>query len=198
MHVSDVDEDAVTPDPAPFLTEREIGEMVAFIKTTLFVALGDPSTLSRKNERAQEADDMARTLLMDFCHRAMHKAGQSERTIKWLSDAFMALLDHEHADKPLQAFGLLPRAKGQPKDEMGAFDVAAWVLVTMRRGYTKAEAKDMAAAVFDIDLKHVERLMRNQGLTPEMLSLDEEVWDIHFNIPGRDKPARPLPRPRRI
>ena len=54
----------------------------------------------------------------------------------------------------------------------------------------------MAAEVFHIDLKHVERLIRDQGLTPEMLSPDEELWDIHFNIPGRDKPARPLPKPR--
>lgn len=195
--MSDAEEDAVTPDPAPFLTEREIGDMVAFIKTTLFVALGDPSTLSRKNERAQEADDMARTLLMDFCHRAMHKAVQSERTIKWLSDAFVALLDHEHAEKPLQAFGLLPRPRGKPNDDRKPFDVAAWVLVATRRGYEK-EAKSMAADVFHIDLKHVERLIRDQGLTPEMLSPDEGLWDIHFNIPGRDKPARPLPKPRRI
>lgn len=196
--MSDAEEDAVTPDPAPFLTEREIGDMVAFIKTTLFVALGDPSTLSRKNERALEADDMARTLLMDFCHRAMNKAGQSERTIKWLSDAFMALLDHENAEQPLHAFGMLPRAKGKPKDSMKPFDVAAWVLVAIRRGYKKAEAKSMAADVFHIELKQVERHIRDQGLTPEMLSPDEGLWDIHFNIPGRDKPARPLPKPRRI
>lgn len=194
----DQQDDAIAAflDPAPHFSDEELARMVSQIRLALMIADEQPGYFSHANEPASEANQAARHILMDFCHRARHGTEQSDVTIKWLAGCFMKALGHENPRNPLQSFGLLPRAKGQPKDETGAFDVAAWVLVAMRRGYTKAEAKDMAAAEFDIDLKHVERLIRDQGLAPEMLSPDEEVWDIHFNIPSGDKPARPIPQPK--
>lgn len=170
--------------------------MVAHVRTTLFIALSDPATFSRANERALEADDMARSLIEDFCHRAMFKTPQSHQTVKWLADSLRSVLNHEYPQAPLRSFGLLPRSKGKPQDETRPFDVAAWVLVAMRRGYTKAEAKEMAASAFDIDLKQVERHIREQALTPESLNPDEALWDSKFNAQRPDDPARPLPKPK--
>jgi hypothetical protein len=191
------DASAVFLDPSPHFSDEELVRMVSQIRTVLMISYDDPDSFSHANERAADANKQARHILMDFWHRALHRTDQSPVTIEWLASCFMKVLDHEHPRNPLQSFGLLPRPKGKPRDEMNSFDVAAWVLVAMRRGYTKAEAKDMAAGVFDIDLKQVERHMRNEALKPEHLSADEETWDIHFNIPSRDKPARPLPEPRR-
>ncbi len=170
--------------------------MVSQIRLALMIADEQQGYFSHANEPASEANQAARHILMDFIHRARHGTQQSDVAIKWLASCFMMALEHKNPRNPLQSFGLLPRKKGQPPDETTPFDVAAWVLVATRRGYTKAEAKGMAASEFDIDLRHVERHIRRQALKPEMLNPDEELWDIHFNIPSGDKPARPIPRPK--
>lgn len=198
MHVDEQD-DAIAAflDPAPHFSDDVLARMVSQIRLVLMIADEQQGYFSHANEPASEANQAARHILMDFCHRANHGTQQSDVTIKWLASCFIKALEHENPRNPLQSFGLLPRPKGKPPDESTPFDVAAWVLVARRRGYEKAEAKSMAADVFHIELKHVERQIRDQGLTPEMLSQDEEVWDIHFNIPSRSKRARPLPKPRK-
>jgi hypothetical protein len=194
----DEQDDAIAAflDPAPGHSDDELARMVSDIRFALMMADEGLGDFTHSNPQASGANQAARHILMDFIHRAQHGTQQSDVAIKWLASCFMKALEHENPRNPMQSFGLLPRPKGKPPDETKAFDVAAWVIVARRRGYEKAEAKDMAAAVFHTDLKTVERYMREAALEPEHLTANDETWEIHFNIPCRSKPARPLP-PRR-
>jgi hypothetical protein len=141
----------------------------------------------RAGERGKKADGLARAVLRDFIVRQWLGLPQSRTTLDWLADALDAIISNE--SKPLDALGLQPRPKHRPADAGLAIDVALWVAETESRGYTPAEAVQLASEVFHKDAKSIERYRREarewaQGRVPGA------DWDEVFSL---RKPPRPLP-----
>lgn len=178
------------------LDDDDLAKLVACIRSAQTQSLAYPEAFTRGTPWAEDANEAARLLLMNFCNRALSGEQQSPVTVEWLKDAFISVLEYEHPTHPLQSFGLLPRSKGRQNNNIKSFDVAAWVLLTIRRGYTRRQAKEMAASTFQIELRTVEANLRDSALTDANLTNDESLWEARFNSASRSRRARPLP-PRR-
>ena len=143
-------------------------------------------------ERGKAADGLARAILNDFILRQQLRQPHSAVTLDWLADVLGSILDH-HAE-PLAALGLSKRAKHRPADPQVSMDVAWWVRLTERRGYTAAEAKEMAAALFHRDVKTVEADKRRAAGWVDGMNPDPAAGRDYFMTL---KPPRPLPKPKR-
>lgn len=153
---------------------------------------GDPNVVSRDDAEAVNADEKARLLISDFWVRNVCKSPQSQITTSWLSECLDAILEHED---PYLSLGLLKRQKGKPKDRYTPVDVIFWVKLAEARGYSKAEAKALAAESFWKDLKTIEAYLRESGPWSDNMDMDAD-WEAHFAQPTRDRPPRPLPPPK--
>lgn len=133
---------------------------------------------------------LAQQILQDFCLRAWMDLPQSKYTLLWLAEVFGQILEDGKPDAR-RAFSLLPRREGGPKQESGT-DIALWVELTLRRGYTEKQAKQFAAATFHHDEKHISRLLRKNKVMELNPSVTWEEWEEYFRLMNR-----PLPEPRR-
>lgn len=138
----------------------------------------------RDGERGPEVDGIARAILNDFALRHFLGVPQSPVTLGWLADALTDITDY--AD-PLTTLGLLPRPKKRPADPQHGWDVACWVAVTQQRGYSRAQAIQMAAELFATDESNVRKLLKKG---PSWMNPDKPVWEDYFQLR-----KRPLPNP---
>jgi hypothetical protein len=136
----------------------------------------------RDGERGPAVDGIARYIIKDFQLRQFLGVPQSDVTLEWLGEALGAIL--EYSD-PLQTLGLLPRPKKRPADPQRGWDVACWVTVTQKRGYSRAEAIQSAAQLFCMDESNVRKLVK---AGPEWMNPDQDIWDEYFQLRNRPLP----------
>jgi hypothetical protein len=140
-------------------------------------------TLLHSGERDAETDGIARYIIKDFALRQFLGVPQSPVTLEWLAGALHEILDY---GDPLEVFKLLPRPKKRPPDPQRGWDVACWVEVAVKRGYSRPEAIQRAAETFHMDDSNVRRHVR---AGPMWMNPDEGVWDEYFLLRKKPLPS---------
>ena len=138
-------------------------------------------------EQGHAAHGIARAIIIDFCTRARLNRPQSTITLNWLADVLDHILDEGKPDAR-KAFSLMPRREGGNEKTGEAIDIACWVRLTIRRGYSEANAKKLAAAIFCKDEKHIARQVRRaiewaDGMNPKV------DWEEYFKYKRRPLPS---------
>lgn len=146
----------------------------------------------RAGERGEEADGIARAVMMDFSMRYWHKLPQSSAAMGWIVDALDRIMG---SGKSCDELGLIARDSNRPRDDGKAIDVALWIQEAEKIGYTEPEAKRLAADCFCMTVGNVRKLVNQVSL--EGRCQDSELLASHFLHIGRPLPDRPLRRVRR-
>ncbi len=139
-------------------------------------------------ETGPKADGIARYLIHDFYIRAGLNEPQSVHTLSCLAEVLSKILEEGKPDAR-KAFSLLPRREGAGAHVDAAIDIACWTAMTIKRGYSEADAVRQAAAIFHRDAKHIQRQRKRASDWPEGMSPKAD-WDEYFRLIGR-----PLPSP---
>ena len=137
----------------------------------------------RSEGRDSGTDGIARFIIQDFALRHFLGVPQSPITTGWLAECLGEILNY--AD-PLKTFRLLPRPKKRPPDPQRGWDIACWVAVSEKRGYSHAGAIEAAADLFCMDDSNVRKLCKT---LPEWMNPAEDVWEEYFRLCNRPLPA---------
>jgi hypothetical protein len=138
-----------------------------------------------KDSSDPRVPELCHGVLVDFCFRQLFGVPQSTVTMNWLQEAFDKLLSHEPAGS---VFPLPKRSAHRPKDSTRATEVAWWMHWAVARGYTVAEAKGLAADMFSVELKSVERYRRQAAQWVAGMNLSSD-WEDYFIGEGKPLPA---------
>lgn len=137
----------------------------------------------QSGERGAQADGLARAVIGDFRLRQFLGVPQSAVTLKWLSDVLGAIVGYADARETL---GLMPRPKNRPSNPQHGWDIACWVEVTIKRGFARADAIQLASDTFFMDVSGVRKLVK-QG--PQWMDPNGEDWDEYFQLRNRPLPS---------
>mgnify|MGYP000611746666 FL=1 len=173
------------------MSEKKVTDFPAGISHIPDALLLAWTTRISAGERNVEVDRIARALIRDICLRQWLGVPHSAIALNWLCDVLDGTLNHED---PKSLLGLLPRKASRPASSVDtSFEVACWLRLAQEdRGYTRREAKDLAAQLFGRDLKTIERDARMAKSWVSTINPDAD-WEGRFLTM---KPPRPLP-PRR-
>lgn len=141
----------------------------------------------RSGETGDSAHGIARFMIDDFCSRAWLNKPQSQYTLSWLADVLSDVIDNGKPDAR-RAFSLMPNREGGHLAIGEAIDIACWVKLTIDRGYTEAEAHELAAATFHKDPRHIRRQRAKASSSAEGINPKAD-WNALFLLKNRPLPA---------
>jgi hypothetical protein len=111
----------------------------------------------RDGEKGIEAHGFALCIINDFRKRDLLNKPQSPQTLRWLAESLGRILNHKYKRDAREVFSLPPRREGRPGDAQQAMDIACWVKFAVDRGYSEAQAHNLAAGMFHRDVKQIRR-----------------------------------------
>jgi hypothetical protein len=142
-----------------------------------------------------EADQLSRDLLKDFCLRHWYGHPQNSAAMEWIVDSIGEVLEHENASN---AFCLKPRSKSRPKGTgMDPLPVAAWCALAVKRGYTVEDADAEAAEVFNCAPRTARRHREAVVLNP-LLDLESFLARRSEELLRNGRSAIPLPAKKHV
>jgi hypothetical protein len=188
VHVDNEDDGPIF-ERMTFTPDDVLRGWVHQIRSYQLRAEADPSAISHSDPEALTANEHAAALIHDIWLRNLLRHPQSPVTVGWFAGCLSKILENED---PHLSLGLLKRPKGKPRDKHTASDVVWWVKLTEARGYSKSEAKSLAADVFAKEVKTIEAYLRTAGDWADNMNMDAD-WEEYFGLPTLDRPSRPLP-----